>query len=129
MYSKINSALDKWKKLPRVRIELTAFRLWDWRAAYCATKAWWTETKMCIIALSKIVTTNTLNISGTREKFTMKVYPSTWRIEFTTVNMHKMILTIEMYKLKKYKLWFKTLNFYSSMLDNIIILALFKCYS
>ena len=27
------------KNLPRVRIELTAFRLWDWRAAYCATKA------------------------------------------------------------------------------------------
>ncbi len=29
------------KVMPRVRIELTAFRLWDWRAAYCATKAWW----------------------------------------------------------------------------------------
>ncbi len=29
------------KNLPRVRIELTAFRLWDWRAAYCATKAWY----------------------------------------------------------------------------------------
>ena len=26
--------------LPRVRLELTAFRLWDWRAAYCATEAW-----------------------------------------------------------------------------------------
>ena len=25
--------------LPRVRIELTTFRLWDWRAAYCANKA------------------------------------------------------------------------------------------
>ena len=31
----------KWKNndLPRVRLELTAFRLWDWRAAYCATEA------------------------------------------------------------------------------------------
>ena len=30
-----------WKKkiMPRVRLELTAFRLWDWRAAYCATEA------------------------------------------------------------------------------------------
>ena len=27
------------KILPRVRLELTAFRLWDWRAAYCATEA------------------------------------------------------------------------------------------
>ena len=26
-------------KLPRVRIELTTFRLWDWRAAYCANEA------------------------------------------------------------------------------------------
>ena len=25
--------------LPPVRLELTAFRLWDWRAAYCATEA------------------------------------------------------------------------------------------
>ena len=25
--------------MPRVRLELTAFRLWDWRAAYCATEA------------------------------------------------------------------------------------------
>ena len=25
--------------LPLVRLELTAFRLWDWRAAYCATEA------------------------------------------------------------------------------------------
>ena len=31
---------DKNKSLPRVRLELTAFRLWDWRAAYCATEAW-----------------------------------------------------------------------------------------
>ena len=28
------------KSLPPVRLELTAFRLWDWRAAYCATEAW-----------------------------------------------------------------------------------------
>ena len=27
------------KILPPVRLELTAFRLWDWRAAYCATEA------------------------------------------------------------------------------------------
>ena len=27
------------KTLPCVRIELTTFRLWDWRAAYCANKA------------------------------------------------------------------------------------------
>ena len=27
------------KILPRVRIELTTFRLWDWRAAYCAIEA------------------------------------------------------------------------------------------
>ena len=26
--------------LPRVRLELTTFRLWDWRAAYCANEAW-----------------------------------------------------------------------------------------
>ena len=26
-------------KLPPVRIELTTFRLWDWRAAYCAKEA------------------------------------------------------------------------------------------
>ena len=26
-------------KMPFVRLELTAFRLWDWRAAYCATEA------------------------------------------------------------------------------------------
>ncbi len=25
--------------LPRVRIELTTFRLWDWRATYCANEA------------------------------------------------------------------------------------------
>ena len=35
--------------LPRVRLELTAFRLWDWRAAYCATEAWVEagETNIC----------------------------------------------------------------------------------
>ena len=27
------------KHLPRVRLELTTFRLWDWRAAYCANEA------------------------------------------------------------------------------------------
>ena len=27
--------------MPPVRLELTAFRLWDWRAAYCATEARW----------------------------------------------------------------------------------------
>ena len=30
---------NKIKDMPRVRLELTAFRLWDWRAAYCATEA------------------------------------------------------------------------------------------
>ena len=24
-----------------MRLELTAFRLWDWCAVYCATEAWW----------------------------------------------------------------------------------------
>lgn len=28
------------KYMPRVRLELTTFRLWDWRAAYCANEAW-----------------------------------------------------------------------------------------
>ncbi len=27
------------KKMPPVRIELTTFRLWDWRATYCAKEA------------------------------------------------------------------------------------------
>ena len=26
-------------EMPSVRIELTTFRLWDWRAAYCANEA------------------------------------------------------------------------------------------
>ena len=30
---------DEQNVLPPVRLELTAFRLWDWRAAYCATEA------------------------------------------------------------------------------------------
>ena len=30
---------QKLSKVPRVRIELTTFRLWDWRAAYCANEA------------------------------------------------------------------------------------------
>ena len=29
----------KCSRLPRVRIELTTFRLWDWRAAYYANEA------------------------------------------------------------------------------------------
>ena len=33
------------KKLPRVRIELTTFRLWDWRAAYCANEALQTKVR------------------------------------------------------------------------------------
>ena len=32
-------SLTRTKSLPPVRLELTAFRLWDWRAAYCATEA------------------------------------------------------------------------------------------
>ena len=31
--------MENKKDLPPVRLELTAFRLWDWRAAYCATEA------------------------------------------------------------------------------------------
>ena len=27
------------KQMPSVRVELTTFRLWDWRAAYCANEA------------------------------------------------------------------------------------------
>ena len=38
------TALLQSKCLPRVRIELTTFRLWDWRAAYCANKATWIWT-------------------------------------------------------------------------------------
>ena len=35
---------DRQNILPPVRLELTAFRLWDWRAAYCATEAsGWTK--------------------------------------------------------------------------------------
>ena len=34
------TASSKEKTLPCVRIELTTFRLWDWRAAYCDNKAW-----------------------------------------------------------------------------------------
>ena len=32
------------KEIPRVRVELTTFRLWDWRAAYCANEA---HTAIC----------------------------------------------------------------------------------
>ena len=41
--------------MPRVRLELTAFRLWDWRAAYCATEATrylWTKCVFCSSLLS-----------------------------------------------------------------------------
>ena len=33
------------KLMPRVRIELTTFRIWDWRAAYCAIEALKTRGK------------------------------------------------------------------------------------
>ena len=36
---KLMGSKMKKKDLPRVRLELTAFRLWDWRAANCATEA------------------------------------------------------------------------------------------
>jgi hypothetical protein len=36
---KIQSRYEEKSLLP-VRLEFTAFRLWDWRAAYCATEAW-----------------------------------------------------------------------------------------
>ena len=41
--SKFSWEVDQKAKIfmPRVRLELTAFRLWDWRAAYCATEAGW----------------------------------------------------------------------------------------
>ena len=43
---KMSSLQEKQKKLmPRVRLELTTFRLWDWRAAYCANEAWSTWGK------------------------------------------------------------------------------------
>ena len=35
----MGSKMKKKNDLPRVRLELTAFRLWDWRAANCATEA------------------------------------------------------------------------------------------
>ena len=36
---KAKRTAEKKKKMPPVRIELTTFRLWDWRAAYCAKEA------------------------------------------------------------------------------------------
>ena len=36
------------KIMPPVRLELTAFRLWDWRAAYCATEAGESKAKIFI---------------------------------------------------------------------------------
>ena len=41
----------KW--LPRVRLELTAFRLWDWRAAYCATEASWRKSSILSLYVPK----------------------------------------------------------------------------
>ena len=38
VFSKVRSS-QKWKKVPPVRLELTTFRLWDWRAADCAKEA------------------------------------------------------------------------------------------
>ena len=48
------------KPLPRVRLELTTFRLWDWRAAYCANeapvkRACWCMNKWLITKLLHIV--------------------------------------------------------------------------
>ena len=37
------------KKVPPVRIELTTFRLWDWRAAYCAKEADMAWSRSCVI--------------------------------------------------------------------------------
>ena len=39
------------KLLPRVRVELTTFRLWDWRAAYCANEATGAVKKTYILRL------------------------------------------------------------------------------
>ena len=40
LFASANFSFSKVKSLLPVRLELTAFRLWDWRAAYCATEAW-----------------------------------------------------------------------------------------
>ena len=44
-----------------MRLELTAFRLWDWRAAYCATEARWATHKK-FVGQSKVCVTH----GGTR---------------------------------------------------------------
>ena len=46
-YGTSHSMSMKQKRVPLVRIELTTFRLWDWRAAYCATEAhvYWSISK------------------------------------------------------------------------------------
>ena len=38
-HMKFRSQVYEQRFLPRVRIELTTFRLWDWRAVYCANEA------------------------------------------------------------------------------------------
>ena len=53
--------------MPPVRLELTAFRLWDWRAAYCATEAWYLKRQ---IFGSK----NLVSIKNYWELFTFIVY-------------------------------------------------------
>ena len=67
--------LKKSKDLPPVRLELTAFRLWDWRAAYCATEAWWKKERiLCWTNLELRSPKKNLNFS----KKTMKLF--SWRV-------------------------------------------------
>ena len=47
------------KRMPRVRLELTTFRLWDWRAAYCANEA--TERLAIIEKITERLTMRSLN--------------------------------------------------------------------
>ena len=56
--SKVSWEVDHKAKIfmPRVRLELTAFRLWDWRAAYCATEAGWKlNGHFCIFWSRKLI--------------------------------------------------------------------------
>ena len=57
------------KKMPRVRIELTTFRLWDWRAAYCANEAT-TKISSCTRRLAPVaqsVSASYLYVSNDKE--------------------------------------------------------------
>ena len=48
--------------LPPVRLELTAFRLWDWRAAYCATEAYrWINFKLYFLPQFNVLNYTTVH--------------------------------------------------------------------